>query len=125
MKNIRVDNETDLVKEVRRLREDDARLVTITGIDLEEAIELVYHFDCEGIVNLRMLVDEDQEIPSISDTYFYARLYEREVSEMFNLRIEGAEGGLLLSKCLLGKAPLRKRYKVQEVVLVKSEKEEG
>jgi NADH:ubiquinone oxidoreductase subunit C len=123
--DIRIDDNTHLVREVQGLHEEDARLITITGIDLGDAIELVYHFDREGIVNLRMMVDEDKEIPSISDTYFYAKLYEREVSEMFNLRIKGAEGGLLLSESLLGRAPLRKRFKVEEVVLVKSGKKEG
>lgn len=127
MINIRVGNERELLREVQRLSDESARLITITGVDLGEEIEVIYHFDLEQIVNLRIILEYDQMLPTISEIFFPARLYERELCEMFGVKIRGVEGGILLSKDMLGKAPLRKRYKVEEVIIEKSaeKKEEG
>ena len=123
MKDIRVESQTELLDEVHRLREAGARLITITGVDLGESIEVIYHFDLDGILNVRAVFGHEDKMPSISETFSYARLYERELSEMFNLKIEGIERGLLLSEDMRGKGPLRKSFKIENITLVSEEDE--
>lgn len=123
MKDIRVENQTDLLNEVRRLREASARLITITGVDLGESIEVIYHFDLDGIVNVRAIFGHEDKMPSVSEIFSYARLYERELSEMFDIKIAGIDQGLLLSADMKGKGPLRKSFKVENVTLVSKEDE--
>jgi len=118
-----VESKTQLLEEVRRLREADARLITITGVDLGESIEVIYHFDLDGIVNVRAVFGHQDRMPSIFKIFSYARLYERELSEMFDIKIEGIERGLLLSADMRGKGPLRKSFKVEQVTLVPAEEE--
>lgn len=118
-----MESETELLDEVHRLRETDARLITITGVDLGESIEVIYHFDFDGIVNVRAVFGHDDKMPSISEIFSYARLYERELSEMFDIKIAGIDQGLLLSEDMRGKGPLRKSFKVENVTLVSKEDE--
>ena len=124
MKDIRVENTDDLLSEVGRLRGDGARLITITGVDLGESIEVIYHFDLEGVINVRAVFDHGDRLPSVSEVFFYARLYERELAEMFDVEIEGIHRGLLLSEDMRGKGPLRKSFKVENVTLVSKEGEQ-
>ena len=121
MKDIRVENTDDLLSEVGRLRGEGARLITITGVDLGGSIEVIYHFDLEGVINVRAVFDHGDRLSSVSEVFFYARLYERELAEMFNVEIEGIHRGLLLSEDMRGKGPLRKSFKVENVTLVSKE----
>ena len=103
------------IKVVKRLKEERARLITITGLDDQTDMKVYYHFDLSGsIVNLVIpLPKENPGVHSIVQVYPNADLYERELAEMFNMRIEGHPDlkPLFLSKELQGKAPLLKSFK--------------
>ncbi|MDR1660082.1 MAG: NADH-quinone oxidoreductase subunit C [Desulfovibrio sp.] len=95
-----------LLGEVRRLAEAKYRLVTISQTVLDErTLRLYYHFDenltltdlrhaCDlfpqpRMTHLRMEVDKDRPIPSISSVYFCALLIENETQDQFGVRFEG------------------------------------
>ena len=95
-----------LLGEVRRLAEAKYRFVTMSQTVLDErTLRLYYHFDenltltdlrraCEifpqsGMTHLRMEVDKDRPIPSISSVYFCALLIENETQDQFGVRFGG------------------------------------
>ncbi|GAB4557581.1 MAG: hypothetical protein Kow0047_02020 [Anaerolineae bacterium] len=88
-------NASDLVSAVRALR--DARwgyISAITGLDLgPEAgqIEALYHI-CHGpaVVTLRVRVPRDAaKVPSVCEVFPSASFFERELSEMLGVEVEG------------------------------------
>jgi NADH-quinone oxidoreductase subunit C len=105
----------DATRAVLALKQEGARLITISGVDDQTDMKVYYHFDLGGkIVNLTVSLPKGEPvIPSIVKTYPNADLYERELSEMFNILITGHPDlkPLFLSKELQGKAPLRKEFK--------------
>lgn len=77
-----------LLGEVLEMRSAGYRLVQI-GATRNEMFEVNYSFDKDlKFVNLKIkLVDNDQEIPSISGIYWSAFLYENELHDLFGLQI--------------------------------------
>ncbi|MFB0503958.1 MAG: NADH-quinone oxidoreductase subunit C, partial [Candidatus Bathyarchaeia archaeon] len=64
---------------------------TITGIDLEDAVELNYHFWCgKAEVTIRTRVPKPAlEIETITDIVPGAALYEREVFDLLGVKFLG------------------------------------
>jgi Ni,Fe-hydrogenase III component G len=102
----------------------DARwgyLATITGLDLFPAneIHLLYHF-CSGaaIVTLRVGVPRaDPLVPSICNIIPSASLFEREIGELFGVRVVGTPDTaplLLPDDWLEGIYPLRKDFVAEQ-----------
>jgi NADH:ubiquinone oxidoreductase subunit C len=94
---------------------------TISGVDLENDIELLYHLVYEGSISISLGVKVSKNnlvIPTITDILPGAILYEREVHEMFGVFFEGHPD---LSLMLLpenwpeGVYPLRKEYSLEEL----------
>jgi membrane-bound hydrogenase subunit beta len=100
---------------------DITHLVTITGVDGDEQIEVLYHFLQYGELNdgdlsegseltLRAIVPkEDPTIGTITDQIPAAGLYERELMDMLGVDVEGHPNPekLLLSDDYDGGPPLR------------------
>lgn len=70
---------------------DIMHLSTITGVDRGKTIEVIYHFDCGGVVlNLRLSLPKTApNLRTITDLFPGALLYERELAEMLGVKIEG------------------------------------
>lgn len=72
-------------------------LAAITGLDTSVdsgVMEVLYHF-CEGaaVLTLRVSVPRDgASVPSICGIIPAASFYERELREMFGVRVEGMQG---------------------------------
>lgn len=67
-------------------------LSTITGIDLGDSIELIYHLAYQGSIELSLKVDlpkDDPTISTITDLIPGAVLYEREVHDLLGVVFEG------------------------------------
>ncbi|MDI6643232.1 MAG: NADH-quinone oxidoreductase subunit C [Candidatus Hodarchaeaceae archaeon] len=64
---------------------------TITGIDVGNVVEVIYHFDCwPTMLNLKIpLPKDDLKIPTITDVFPGAVLYERDLMEMLGVKVEG------------------------------------
>ncbi len=84
---LRLDSHS-LVPKVLQFKHEGYRLVQISCTRLPEDYEITYSFakDYE-LINLRLVIDENTEIISISDIYEPAFLYENEIHDLFGVKI--------------------------------------
>lgn len=97
-------------------------LSTITGVDLGEEIELIYHLAYEGRIelSLRMRIPKEEKpsVPTIISLIPGAVLYEREVHDLLGVEFSGHPD---LSPLILpeewpeGVYPLRKECKLEDL----------
>jgi len=80
------------------LKSERPRLIDIMAADRRDGTyDLIYVFHHEGeLVDMRYVVAKEEEIVSIADLYAGALCMEREIVDMFGLRIKGVSGGFLL-----------------------------
>lgn len=84
----------ELLAETLRIKNDGYRLVAITctsigGIEANSSMELSYSFDKDyELVTLRLIIDTEEAITSISIMYPYSFLYENEIKELFGVKIK-------------------------------------
>lgn len=74
------------------------RFTNLSGSSVEREVELLYTFSFgQELENLKILVDNEQQVPSISSTYPNAFYFENEVSDLFGVQFTGIiidyEGG--------------------------------
>ena len=92
-------------------------LYTITGLDDGAHFALLYHLGREGRValNLRMRVPRtNPSVRTITDRFPAADLYERELADLFGIKVEGLPPGNrypLPDDWPAGQYPLRKDWK--------------
>ena len=88
-------------------------LSTITGQDVGDAIQLLYHFwKGNGLTLRTSLPRQKSTIHSLTDLIPGAAFYEREVAEMLDVIFAGHPGpaGLLLPDDWDGSSPLRTEF---------------
>ena len=96
-------------------------LSTITGVDLGEEIEVIYHLSYKGSIMLsaRLAVSKkNPNIPTTTDLIPGAVLYEREVHDLLGVDFEGHPDLLPLilpGKWPKGVYPLRKEYQLKQL----------
>lgn len=66
-------------------------LITITGLEANDSLELVYHLSRGGVIlSVRVDVPEGKPVvPTITDVIPGAVLYEREVHDLLGVEFEG------------------------------------
>jgi ech hydrogenase subunit D len=78
-----------LVQEVLKVKHDGYRLVQISATRTDDGFELLYSFGLEHkLLCLRINVQENSEVMSISDIYSPAFLYENEIHDLFGVQIK-------------------------------------
>lgn len=76
-----------LIQLAEILQSMDARVCMITAYALQEAYELVYHFDVKGeMVNIKLHIN-DKSVPSITPLFKSADWTERELCEIYGIAI--------------------------------------
>jgi NADH:ubiquinone oxidoreductase subunit C len=94
---------------------------TITGLDVGEEIEAIYHLSREGRIELSLKVRTQKDnpvLPTITDIIPGATLYEREVHDLLGLTFEGHPD---LSPLVLPEGwppdvyPLRKEWTIEKI----------
>jgi membrane-bound hydrogenase subunit beta len=95
-----------------------AHLATISGVDLGENFEVIYHLSNSfTTVNLRILTPRSEpKIPSVCAVIPGAILYERELQDMFGMVVENIPDKrrlLLCDEWPEGQYPLRKDWKFE------------
>lgn len=79
-----------LLGEVMTLKNAGLRLSQICCAYSNEKLELSYSFandDTNEYINLRLVIDKETEVCSITEFYPYAFLYENEMKELFGVNI--------------------------------------
>ena len=63
----------------------------ITGVDTGNVVEVIYHFDCQPAeLNLKIpLPKDDLKIPTITEIFPGAIMYERDLMEMLGVKVDG------------------------------------
>jgi NADH:ubiquinone oxidoreductase subunit C len=114
--NVKVARE-QLLTVLRYLKEQFGftHLATITGLDLGESFEVLYHLASNlSTINVRILTPRsDPKIPSVCTVIPGAILYERELQDMFGLVVENIPDPrplLLADDWPAGEYPLRKDW---------------
>lgn len=96
-------------------------LSTITGVDLGQEMELLYHFSYKYSVEISIGVKVPKsapKVPTITDLIPGAIFYEQEIHDLLGIEFEGHPnmGPLILPEGWPeGVYPLRKEYTVQEL----------
>ena len=79
----------ELLPKVLKIKADGYRLVQICSTRTKEGFDLVYSFAMEyDMINLVFSLAEEEEIPSISDIFAPAFLYENEIHDLFGINIK-------------------------------------
>jgi len=95
-------------------------LCAITGLDEGEMLSAIYHLAREDgiVVNLKLIVPKEQPvIPTITERFSVAALYERELVDLFGFIVEGLPNGNrypLPDGWPEGVFPLRKDFTAEE-----------
>ena len=79
-----------LLGNVMAMKHHEMRLSQICCAYSNEKIELSYSFandETNDYVNLRIVMDKEDEVASITEFYPYAFLYENEMKELFGVNI--------------------------------------
>jgi NADH:ubiquinone oxidoreductase subunit C len=116
-------NKGGFVKAIRYLTKqlEFHHVSTITGVDLGKAIEVIYHLNWDGAIELSLKVQVGKDtpvLPSITNLIPGATLYEREVHDLLGVVFEGHSN---LSPLLLPESwpsdvyPLRKEWAIENV----------
>ncbi len=81
----------DLPRQVQQFKAEGRRLVQICCTKLPDKLEVQYSFDKDyQYTSLRLtLASTEEEVPSISDIYWNAFLYENELHDLFGIKVTG------------------------------------
>ena len=80
----------ELLGNVVAMKKNGLRLSQICSAYSNEKLELSYSFANDNTydyINLRLVIDKDTEVCSITELYPYAFLYENEMKELFGVNI--------------------------------------
>ncbi|WP_424450078.1 NADH-quinone oxidoreductase subunit C [Pseudodesulfovibrio tunisiensis] len=74
-----------------KMKNDGYRLVTFSTYAVgEKELGIMYHFDKDlDEAHLRLVVDKEKPIPSVSGVYFCAMLVENEIQDQWNVKFDG------------------------------------
>lgn len=79
----------DLLSRICEMKSEKYRMVQINCTKLQESLELHYSFAKEyDFLDIKMQVPFDAELPSISELYEVAFLYENELKDLFGMNIK-------------------------------------
>ena len=78
-----------LIPEVQKMLDQNARLGAISAVDLGDKFDVIYHFEVPlDFAHIRVEVDKNDVLPSISGIYLAAVTSENEVREQLGVKIE-------------------------------------
>jgi len=79
-----------IISQIRLLKDEGFRFVTMSSNDLGDSICVLYHLDKDlQLINLKVEVPKGSKIPSICSVYASAVLIENEIKEHFGVDFDG------------------------------------
>lgn len=91
LSNKKIISTETILNEVHQIKDDGYRFVSMTTVENPDlTIDLYYHFDREyQLVNLKLTINKEFELPSISKIFLAAVFVENEIQELFGVRFDG------------------------------------
>ncbi|RPI62094.1 MAG: NADH-quinone oxidoreductase subunit C [Planctomycetaceae bacterium] len=90
IKNITETTKQDLSQLASSMMQRGYRFVTMTCVDLGDALDIMYHFDKDlELITFRLKLPKGEELPSISGVYLAAVVVENEIKDLFGLPVTG------------------------------------
>lgn len=78
-----------LITEVRNLKASGYRFAQACATVVDNDFEIVYSFDKDHqLTNLRLVIDQDEEVESITGDYWPAFIYENEMHDLFGIKFK-------------------------------------
>ena len=82
----------ELLEKVKDLAAEGYRLGQICCTNAGEQFELLYSFDRDHeLLNIKITIDNGQEVASITGTYWPAFIYENEIHDLFGVSFRHSE----------------------------------
>ena len=80
----------DVLAKAEQAKKDGHRLVQVGCTKIGETFEIIYVYDRDyQLLNYRITVRQDEEIPSISGVYWGAFVYENEIHDLYGIHVKG------------------------------------
>lgn len=80
----------EVVAKAEQAKKDGHRLVQIGCTKTGDDFEIIYTYDKDyKMVNYRITVKQDDEIPSISGVYWGSFVYENEIHDLYGIHVTG------------------------------------
>ena len=90
LENLEVIGLIGLLNKVKEIKNEDYRIMQICSTKIDEEYELLYTFGREyEIKHLKTTIRYGEHVPSISDIFPSAFLYENEMHDLFGIAIDG------------------------------------
>ncbi|MBN1168212.1 MAG: NADH-quinone oxidoreductase subunit C [Methanospirillaceae archaeon] len=79
-----------LLDEVKKMHDAKYRLVQVGCGQFKDQIEINYSFERDLVFsNLRITIDKETQVPSVTDLYHAAFVYENEIHDLFGIGFFG------------------------------------
>ncbi len=79
-----------LLNRIKEVKNENYRILQICATKIGEDYEILYSFGCGyDIRHLKTVISPGTHIPSVSDIYPAAFLYENEIHDLFGISIDG------------------------------------
>ena len=85
--NFKVINTSQLLTEVKNFKAEGYRLGQACATVVGDTIEIIYSFDKAHVLkNLKLVISPEEEVESITGTYWPAFIYENEMHDLFGIK---------------------------------------
>jgi len=106
-------SKSELIPRMQEMAASGVRFGTATCLDDKDHFEVIYHLERElEVINIRVKVNKEETLPSISGIYLCAALIENEMRELFGINISDIaidfEGAMMLAKGKFEHPPMLK-----------------
>lgn len=79
-----------LLNKAKEIKNDNYRVMQICATKIEEEYEILYTFGREyDMRHVKVIIEPGTHIPSVSDIFPAAYLYENEIHDLFGISIDG------------------------------------
>jgi len=98
IENLQVVEKAEVKKALTHMKAKDFRLITITAHVRDGKLELTYALEGpdRGFAAVRTHYGLEEEIKSVQDIYMNAMLYELEIVDIYDVKVENCAPGLYL-----------------------------
>jgi NADH:ubiquinone oxidoreductase subunit C len=98
IENLETVEKTEVKKALNRMKAKNFRLITVIAHIRDNKLELTYALEGadRGFAAVRTHYGLDEEIKSVQDIYMNAMLYEWEIVDLWDVKVENCPAGIYL-----------------------------